>query len=117
MNGVGIMVPQAMEDLGVRRSLVEDLALKTLYLQGELTLVELADLMRLSFAVIEEVFGRLRKEHLCEVTGMFSGVHCITATSQGKVRALELLSLNQYSGPTPVSLEQYVRMVRTQSVR
>jgi predicted ATPase with chaperone activity len=117
MDGVGIVVPQAMQELGVRRSLVEDLALKILYFQGELTLVELADQMRVSFAVIEEVFDRLRKERLCEVTGMLGGVHRITTTSQGKVRALELLSLNQYSGPAPVSLEHYVRMVRTQSVQ
>src|SRR5215472_2134229 len=117
MDDMGIVVPQAMQDLGIRRSLVEDLALKILYFQGELTLVELADQMRVSFAVIEEVFDRLRKERLCEVTGMLGGVHRITTTSQGKVRALELLSLNQYSGPAPVSLEHYARMVRTQSVQ
>lgn len=117
MDGVGIVMPQALQDLGVRRSLVEDLALKILYSHSELTLVELADQMRVSFAVIEEVFGRMRKGQLCEVTGMFSGVHRITTTSQGKVRALELLSLNQYSGPAPVSLEHYVRMVRSQSVQ
>ena len=117
MDGVGIVVPQAMQDLGVRRSLVEDLALKILYLQGEVTLVELADQMRVSFGIIEEVFERLRKEQLCEVKGLLGGVHRVTTTSSGKARALELLSLNQYSGPAPVSLEHYVRMVRSQSVK
>ncbi len=109
--------PQTMQDLGIRRSLVEDLALKILYLQGELTLVELADQMRVTFGVVEEAFERLRKEQLCEVKGMSGGIHRITTTSQGKARALELLSLNQYAGPAPVSLEHYTSRVRSQSVK
>ena len=112
-----LTIPQTMPELGIRRSLVEDLALKVLYLQGELSLIQLADQMRVSYAIVEEVFERLRKEYLCEVKGMTGGVHRINATSQGKTRALELLSLNQYSGPAPVSLEEYVRRVREQSVR
>lgn len=116
MSSAGIAIPQTMADLGIRRSLVEDLALKILYLQGELSLVELADLIHLSYPIIEEVFERLRKEQLCEVKGMTGGVHRINTTSQGKARALELLLLCQYSGPAPVSLEEYVRRVREQSV-
>jgi len=106
-----------MPALGIRRSLVEDLALKILYLQGELLLVELADQMRLSFAVVEEVFERLRRAQLVEVKGMTGGIHRIATTSQGKERAIELLSLSQYAGPAPVSLEEYVSRVRVQSVR
>ena len=109
-------MPQTMRDLGIRRGLVEDLALKILYLLGELSLVELADQIHLSYPIIEEVFGRLRKEQLCEVKGMRGSVHRISTTSQGKTRALELLSLCQYSGPAPVSLEEYVRRVREQSI-
>jgi predicted ATPase with chaperone activity len=110
-------IPQAVPDLGIRRGLVEDLALKILCLQGELLLVELADQMRLSYAVVEEVFERLRREQLCEVKGMTRGIHRIATTSQGKERALELLSLCQYAGPAPVSLEEYVSRVRAQGIR
>ena len=35
----------------------------------------------------------------------------------GKSRALELLAQNQYAGPAPVSLEDYVDRIRSQSVR
>jgi predicted ATPase with chaperone activity len=48
---------------------------------------------------------------------MVEGVHLINTTSQGRARALELLSLNQYWGPAPVSLEDYISRVRAQSVR
>jgi predicted ATPase with chaperone activity len=48
---------------------------------------------------------------------MAGGVHRIVTTSEGKNRALELLSLNQYAGPAPVSLEDYVLLVHQQTVR
>jgi predicted ATPase with chaperone activity len=109
--------PQTARDLGIRRNLTEDLALKTLYLHGELTLVELADSMCVSLGVIDELFNRLRKDQLCEVKGISGGIHRITTTNQGKTRALELMSTSQYAGPVPVSISEYVTRVRAQSVR
>ena len=117
MGSVGIAVPETVEDVGVRRNLLEDLALKILYMQGELSLVELGRQMHLSLAIVEDLFERLRKGQLCEVKGMVGAVHRITTTSQGRARALELLSLNQYWGPAPVSLDDYISRVRAQSVR
>ena len=112
-----ISVPNSIEELGVRRSLLEDLALKILYLIGEMSLHELARHLGLRLAVVEELFERLRKEQLCQVTGMAGRVHRINTTSTGKTRALELLAQNQYAGPAPVSLSDYVNRIHAQSVR
>ena len=117
MGSAETAIPQTISELGIRRSLIEDLALKILYVQGELQLVELAEQMGLSYAIVKEVFERLRRGELVEVKGMTAGVHRIATTSQGKARALELLSLCQYAGPAPVSLDGYVSRVRAQSVR
>jgi predicted ATPase with chaperone activity len=117
MSSLVISMPQSTEEAGVSRSLLENLALKTLYLEGELLVNELAERMHLSAPVVEELFQRLRKDQLCEVRGATGGVYRIRTTSQGKDRALELLSLNQYAGPAPVSLQDYVSRVRAQSVR
>ena len=110
-------VPESVAGTGIQRNLLEDLALKMLLRTGEMTLVDLSDRMRLQFTVIEEIFERLRKEKLCEVTGMLGGIHRIAATSMGKGRALELLAQSQYCGPAPVPLRDYVERVRSQSVR
>jgi SpoVK/Ycf46/Vps4 family AAA+-type ATPase len=59
----------------------------------------------------------LRSEQLCEVTGMAGNVRRVAITGQGRSRAIGLLSLSQYSGPVPVSLKNYARQVRAQSVR
>lgn len=117
MSSAAIAVPQSVRDIGVGRNLLEDLALKILYLEGELSLVDLAERVKLSLPIVEELFQRLRKEELCEVKGMAGGVHRIATSSQGKSRALELLSFNQYAGPAPVSLKDYVSRIRAQSLR
>src|SRR5512139_2578317 len=112
-----ILATRSMEEIGVRKNLLEDLALKIVYLIGEVSLHELARHMGLHLILVEELFQRLRKDQLCQVTGMERNVHCITTTSAGKSRALELLANNQYVGPAPVSLEDYVKRVNAQTVR
>ena len=112
-----ISASNSIEELGVRRSLLEDLALKILYLVGEMSLHELARHLGLSPSVVEELFQRLRKDQLCQVTGMAGRVHRINTTSAGKTRALELLAQNQYAGAAPVSLSDYVSRIHAQSVR
>jgi predicted ATPase with chaperone activity len=112
-----IVAPNAVEEMQVGRKLLEELALKILYMTGELSLRDLAGHMRISLVVVNELFQRLRKEQLCEVTGMEGGIHRIVVTSQGRARALELLSFNQYCGPAPVSLPDYVSRIRSQTVR
>jgi predicted ATPase with chaperone activity len=109
--------PRTVEETGIRRRLLEDLALKMLHLHGELSLRELSDRMHISLKIVDEVFARLRKESLCQVTGMAGGVHRIVTTSEGRDRAIDILAGSQYSGPVPVSLNEYVARVQSQSVR
>jgi predicted ATPase with chaperone activity len=109
--------PRSVSEVGVRQAVLEDLALKTLYLSGPFSVYGLADHIRLSFEVANELFCRLREQQLCQVTGMSSNIPIIAITSQGRSRALELLSHSQYVGPAPVSLQSYVAQVGRQSIR
>jgi predicted ATPase with chaperone activity len=109
--------PRNVEELKVPRKLLEDLALKSLYVHGELTLFQLAEHMRISLKIVDELFQRLRKDQLVQVTGMVGGIHQVVTTSEGKTRALELLSQSQYVGPVPVALPDYVERTHAQSVR
>ncbi len=107
---------KSIEETGIRRNLLEDLALKILYQVGEMSLYELARHMGLGVGIAEEIFQRLRKEQLFQVTGINGGLHRFTTTSSGKTRALELMAHNQYVGPAPVSLEDYISRTHMQSV-
>src|SRR5205807_6845941 len=117
MNQGPLVVPHRVERTGIRRGLLEDLALKILYLNGEMTLIELSDHLCLSLGVVEEVFQFFRKERLCEVKGMTGGTHRIAASVEGRQRAADLLSLHQNTGPSPVSLADYVARIKHQSVQ
>jgi predicted ATPase with chaperone activity len=109
--------PDSVAELGVRQSVIEDLALRILYMSGPLSLRDLADQTRLSFGVVNELLRRMRAEQLCEVKGMTGNIPQIAITAQGRTRASELLTLTQYTGPAPVSLDSYIQQVREQSVR
>ena len=109
--------PRHISEVGVRQAVLEYLALKTLYLSGPFSVYGLAQHMRLSFEVANELFLRLREVHFCQVTGMSGNTPVLATTSQGRARAVELLSHNHYVGAAPVSLESYVAQVRKQSIR
>ena len=107
----------AAEGLGVRRSVVEGLALKTLYYLGDATIQELADHLHVAPFIVEGVFQRLRKDQLMQAIGLAAGGHRVNLTSAGRTRATELLGVDQYVGPTPVSFADYVERLKGQTVR
>lgn len=109
--------PRATAELGIRPSIAEDLAVKTLYLTGTVSTRELARQMRLSVNVADELVSRMRTSLLCQVTGMTANLPNVALTDQGRKRGLELLAQSQYAGAAPVSLESYITQVRKQSVR
>jgi predicted ATPase with chaperone activity len=117
METIQVEAPQAIGDTGISRTLLEELALKTLFLSGEMSLAELAEKVCLSLPVVEDIFQFFRREQLCEVKGMVRGTHIIAASTMGKHRAAELLSFSQYAGPAPVALEDYSARVHAQTVQ
>src|SRR5664279_231428 len=89
----------AAEELGVRRSVVENLTLKTLFYLGEATVQELATQLHIPPYIVEGVFQRLRKDQLMQAVGLAAGGHRLTLTSAGRTRAIDLLRVDQYVGP------------------
>ncbi len=109
--------PRSTAELGIRLVVVEELALKTLYLSGTTSTRELARQMCVSVNVADELVGRFRTAQLCQIMGMAGNIPTVALTDLGRKRALELLGQSQYAGAVPVSLESYVVQVRNQSVR
>ncbi|MBA2564894.1 MAG: hypothetical protein H0V09_05675 [Gemmatimonadetes bacterium] len=111
--------PMSMEEAGLRRELVLELVMKTIYFAGECTAQDVSRTVKLSYSVLEEVFGFLRTEKFVEVKGV-DGVGKTNfrylMTEAGRARTREHLERSQYVGPAPVSLADYTRWVRKQSV-
>jgi predicted ATPase with chaperone activity len=109
--------PQCLADVDVSLGFLEDLALKTLYLSGSISVLDLSSRIRLCYEVANELFFRMRTELLCHVTGMTGNIPLLSITSQGRTRAMELLGQSHYTGAAPITLESYVEQTRKQSVK
>jgi predicted ATPase with chaperone activity len=109
--------PQSLADVDVPLGFLEDLSLKTLYLSGSISVLDLSKRIHLCYEVANELFFRLRNEVLVHVTGMTGNIPILAITSQGRARAMELLGQNHYTGACPITLDSYVEQTRSQSVK
>lgn len=109
--------PETLADLEVRRAVIEDLALKTIYLSGSLSLLDLSRMMGLCYEICNELVHRLRAGIHCEISGMTGNIPLIAITARGRSRAVDLLAQNQYCGVAPVSFQAYAHQVRKHSIR
>jgi len=113
------LVPESLEELGVQPSMVEHLILKFLYFRGELVGRDLAGVLGLQFSLIDEILENLKRQHFIAVKrslgmGNMSAIFMLTETGRNLTR--EYLDNNQYVGPVPVPLQQYVAMVARQKL-
>jgi hypothetical protein len=112
--------PESLEQTGLAESTVEQLILKILYFRGDLYGQDLSNAIGLKFSVIQDLIEMLKLRHHVQVKkslGMGSVGSMFALTESGRTRAREHLESNQYSGPAPVPLEQYVALVRQQRPR
>lgn len=107
--------PNSLAEIDVRGSVLEELALKTLYASGSISVLDLADKLCVSYGVANELFSSLRNSRCCQVTGMEGTVPQIAITQEGRTRAADVFSQSHYVGAAPVSLNNYIKQVRMQS--
>jgi predicted ATPase with chaperone activity len=109
--------PESLEDTGIPLSVIEQLVLKFLYFRGEVMGRDLGTLLGLQFSMIDELLETLKRQHHVGVKkslgmGNSSGIFALTEAGRNLTR--EYLENNQYTGPVPVPLYQYVEVVRRQ---
>jgi predicted ATPase with chaperone activity len=110
-------IPDKLEDLGIPRSVIADLILRYLWLHGSGTLVSLHETLKLSFPLLENMFHAFRQQQLLEVKGMTGNDYSFTLTQQGRNLASGRNEVCQYVGPAPVSIQDYVRVVKAQAAK
>ena len=118
--GVRPPVPENLEDTGLSQAMVSDLIVKTLYLQGARTGMQLEAFLRLPFAILDPMLMELQQRRLMEVRGSEGHGrigYTFDVTSEGRARAREVMQTNRYVGPAPIPLGEYWESVRAQSTR
>ena len=106
--------PNSLENLDIPVRLVEDLILRYLYSKGDARISELSNALKLSFPVVDAVFQQMRQRQLFEVTGLNGIDYIFTLSETGRQNALSRMQVSLYTGPAPVSAENYFAAVRKQ---
>ncbi len=112
--------PASLEETGLTEALVEQLIFKILYFRGDMYGQDLSSAIGLPFSVIHDLVEMLKLRHFAVVKrslGMGGVGALLSLTEAGRERARECLENNQYAGPAPVPLTQYIELVRRQKPR
>ncbi|HVO94668.1 MAG TPA: hypothetical protein VMT22_17595 [Terriglobales bacterium] len=108
--------PLKVDDTGLDFGFLADLLLKIVYADANCTTERAAEKAKLSMPVTEELLQHLYREKFVEIRGLVGyGNNRYGMLDRGWQRAQQLLELNGYIGPAPVSLLAYTEMVRQQS--
>jgi len=113
-------LPDSVEETGLDIAFIADLTLKHILHMGEFRLSDLVDCVKLPSAVIDTAIEVLRREKLVEVRSAAEFIKSsfrFNITELGKQRGSELLDICRYTGPAPVTLESYRKMVELQSIQ
>ena len=109
-----------IEESGLNLQFLADLCLKHIYYATTLSGRDAATQMRLPFVgVMDKVIEKLRQEGVVEVRGgsaLTTASYVHSLTDKGRARALELVDRSAYSGPAPVSLDDYWDSVKLQTI-
>ncbi len=110
--------PRNLKETGLSDDFVADLVCKHLYVNGVCDLHQLSKNTALNGNLLETVLEPLRKKNCIEI---LAASHSSTGeryalTDKGRNEALLALNRNGYTGPAPVPIAQYRKVVATQSV-
>lgn len=112
--------PQSIEQTGLPFGLVVDLALKTIYLRGQMSAADVAAALGLPLpGVIDKVLEFLKSDRLVEIrgsAGLSAATYQYMILDRGSEKAQEAMERSQYVGKAPVPLAIYIASVKAQSI-
>jgi predicted ATPase with chaperone activity len=111
------VIPTKLEDTGLNAKFISSLLLKSMYVLGLETNVDIAARLRLSQAIVDELLGRLKQQGFLESRSVSQSTSLVTRyslTSSAKELAMEALRQCEYVGPAPVPLPHYQSQVKKQ---
>lgn len=109
--------PRSLKEADVSADMAGRLILKLLAARGAMTGRKIASHIRLGFVVVETVLHGLRKEQLVALKGdAMAGDYTYVITQKGMALAKDLSRECTYFGAAPVTLDQYLSAMKSQSV-
>ncbi len=109
--------PLRVQDLGVPPSLVLDIAVRRILREGQTTTLRLAERLRISPVLADQVIEKLRHDRMIEIQGAEGRSYILQLSEIGRQFAVERMESSKYTGAVPVSLDEYTRVVTAQHQR
>ncbi len=109
-----LRTPLRPDAMGLRTSLMEDLVIRRVMLDGRVAMTLLAESLHISINVVEPLLLAMRDRKLIEFDGMDGRAYVVACTEAGKAFAVDRSRECRYTGPMPVSLDLYTSVVRAQ---
>src|SRR5262245_9710709 len=110
-------IPNTFAELGISESLVLDLVLRRMLIEGFSSLAGLSRSRRVGVPVIDLAFKHIRSQQLVEIKGMSGNDYNFVLSAAGKQLAGERFQVSQYAGACPVSLTEYHSATKLQSAK
>jgi hypothetical protein len=108
-------IPMRFNDLRIPKSVVVDLILRHLHLDGITTLEITSRTLKIAIPILDSLFRELRQQHLVEVKGAVGEDYSFTLTVAGRELAGERFRVCRYVGPAPVSIRDYHLATKAQT--
>ncbi len=113
--------PESIAETGLTMGFLTDLVLKVIYFTGNITGQQLEETIKLPFLnIIDKVLEFLKLEEYVDIVGAEGGFSersfQYVIANKGRNKVHEVLDRSQYAGPAPVPLDQYVAMVKRQTI-
>jgi predicted ATPase with chaperone activity len=109
--------PTSLRDAGLSDSEIESLCLKLLMSRGDLAGRDIAEHIRLPFALVEKILRQMKQDQLVVYRGSAAmNDYMYQLTDLGRERARRQSQHCTYFGAAPVPLTAYVESVRRQSL-
>lgn len=112
--------PRTFEEVGISAAFLQDLVVKIIHFAGPSTTEHICVRVGLPYDLVERLLDELKAEHLVEVVGstrLNELAFRYRLTGRGEQRALDALGRSRYASVAPVTLEQYTKVVKKQSLR
>ncbi len=112
-------IPSNIEETGISFTFVVELACKTLYRGGVVSVAALSDSLALPVSATIDALDFMKRERLAETKkgGDIRSASTYALTDLGRERARDYLEASGYCGAVPVTLGQYSDIVRRQTIR
>lgn len=109
-----LRAPINPDTTGISVAMIEDIALRIGIAEGRVTMVSLAEQLKVGVGVIDSVMTALRDRMLVEFEGLDGRSYRLSVTQAGREHSRQRSTECRYAGPLPVPLDLYCRVVHAQ---